>query len=275
LEFKQVSKRLLQQTRAMVQQVLGEAREKLEVKSLAVGTTAHNLDTGVTQGTLVNMGMSGNWGGVANPSLQQPFYETHADDPNSQVIPNTYFPRPPIVPVTVGGAYPRMSKNVREQVARTLREFRLEPKGRVRTYQKLYPEFFDNVPYPRGFRVPDLVKFMGEDSKMSYKHIGKFLAQVSDFKINDVHKIRLFSLPLSGTTLNWFMSLSANSVDTWERLEQMFHDYFYNGETELRLSHLVYIKQKNNDTIVDYMRRFRDVRNKCYGLTIRKKTLPS
>jgi hypothetical protein len=56
-----------------------------------------------------------------------------------------------------------MPKNVRDQVARTLREFRLEPKGRVRTYQKLYPKFFDNVPYPRGIRVPDFPKFTGED----------------------------------------------------------------------------------------------------------------
>jgi hypothetical protein len=28
----------------------------------------------------------------------------------------------------------------------------------------------------------------------------------------------------------------------WEHLEQKFHDYFYNGETELRLSHLAVIK---------------------------------
>jgi hypothetical protein len=44
-----------------------------------------------------------------------------------------------------------MLENVSEQVARTLREFGLEPNGRVRTYQKPYPEFFDIVPYPRGF----------------------------------------------------------------------------------------------------------------------------
>jgi hypothetical protein len=43
-----------------------------------------------------------------------------------------------------------MSRDVREQVARTLREFGLELKGRARTYQKPYSEFFDTIPYPRG-----------------------------------------------------------------------------------------------------------------------------
>jgi hypothetical protein len=79
---------------------------------------------------------------------------------------------------------------------------------------------------------------------------------VSDFGITDVHKIRLFPLSLSSTAFNWFVSLPPNSVDTWECLEQRLHDYFYNGETELR--------QRNNETIFDYMRRFRDTRNKCY-----------
>jgi hypothetical protein len=103
------------------------------------------------------------------------------------------------MPIAASGPYGGMSENMRDQVSRTLREFGLEPKGKTRTYQKPYPEFFDNVPYPRGFRVPDFSKFTGEDSKMTDEHVGQFLTQVSDFGINDMHKIRLFPLSLSGT----------------------------------------------------------------------------
>jgi hypothetical protein len=48
---------------------------------------------------------------------------------------------------------------------------------------------------------------------------------------------------------------------------------FYNGETKLRLPHLVAIKQKGGESVAEYIRRFRDVRNKCYELTIRDKDL--
>jgi hypothetical protein len=116
--------------------------------------------------------------------------------------------------LATGEVYPGMSENVREQVARTLREFGLEPKGRATTYQKPYREFFDMVPYPRGFRVPDFGKFMGEDLKTTYEHVRQFLAQVSDFGITDVHKIRLFPLSLLGTTFNWFISLALNTINT-------------------------------------------------------------
>jgi hypothetical protein len=59
----------------------------------------------------------------------------------------------------------------RDQIARTLREFGFTSKGRARSYQKLYPGYFDTIPYPRGFWVPDLAKFTGDDSKTTYKHI--------------------------------------------------------------------------------------------------------
>jgi hypothetical protein len=69
------------------------------------------------------------------------------------------------------------------------------------------------------------------------------------------------------------VSLAPNSIHTWGNLEKKFHEYFYNRETELRLSHLTVITQKHNETVAEYMRRFRDTRNKCYSLTIGGKDL--
>jgi hypothetical protein len=61
---------------------------------------------------------------------------------------------------------------VRDQIAITLREFRFTPKGQARSYQKPYLEYFDTIPYPRGFWVSDLAKFTGDDAKTTYEHIG-------------------------------------------------------------------------------------------------------
>jgi hypothetical protein len=88
-----------------------------------------------------------------------------------------------------------------------------------------------------------------------------------------VHKIRLFPLSLLGTMFNWFVSLAPNSVQMCKHLEQKFHEYFYNGETELRLSHLAAIIQKHNDSAAKYARQFRETRNKCYSLTIGERDL--
>jgi hypothetical protein len=106
-----------------------------------------------------------------------------------------------------------------------------------------------------------------------YEHIGQFHAQVNDVGITNVHKIRMFPLSLTGAAFNWFTSLPPNSIDSWVSLEQKFHDYFYNGEVELRLSDLTSLKQKYTKTVSDYLRLFREVRNRCYNLTITEKDL--
>jgi hypothetical protein len=107
---------------------------------------------------------------------------------------------------------------------------------------------------------------MGNDAKITDEHIWQFLAQVNDVGTTDMHKIRMFPLPLTGAAFNWFSSLPPNLIDSWVSLEQKFHDYFYNGEVELRLSDLTCLRQKYTETIFNYLRRFREVRNRCYYL---------
>jgi hypothetical protein len=105
------------------------------------------------------------------------------------MLPVGIYQMPPPIPLTTDGVYPGMNENVKEQVARTLQEFGLEPRGRGRTYHKPHLDFFNIVPYPRGCSVPEFVRFTGEDSRSTYEHIGQFLAQVSDYGITDMHKI--------------------------------------------------------------------------------------
>jgi hypothetical protein len=89
--------------------------------------------------------------------------------------------------------------------------------------------------------------------------------------ITDEHKIMMFPLSLTGAAFNCFTSLPPNSIDSWLSLEQ--NDYFYNGEVELRLSDLTSFRQKYTETISNYFRQFREVRNRCYNLTIPEKGL--
>jgi hypothetical protein len=51
-----------------------------------------------------------------------------------------------------------------------LRELGFSLKGRAKAYQKSYLEYFDSMPYPRGFRVPDFVKFMRDDTRITYEY---------------------------------------------------------------------------------------------------------
>jgi hypothetical protein len=217
-----------------------------------------------------------------NPNFQQPYYQTMAYGTNIPPmgtgvphgpIPDIFFPRTPAYVTPNPRVEGEVNDGVRDQITRTLREFGFTPKGWARTYQKSYPEYFDTIPYPQGFWVPDLAKLTGDDAKTTYEHIGQFLAQVNDVGITDMHRIRMFPFSLTREAFNWFTSLPPNSIDFWVNLEQKFHDYFYNREVELWLSDLMFLREKYTKTISDYLRWFREVRNRCYNLSIAEKDL--
>jgi hypothetical protein len=88
-------------------------------------------------------------------------------------------------------------------------------------------------------------------------HVCQFVIQCGEVSSSDIYKLRLFPLSLSGAAFTWFILLPPNSIYNWSDLELKFHDYFFTGETELNLSHLTSVKQNSNETVSEYIRRFK------------------
>ena len=51
-------------------------------------------------------------------------------------------------------------------------------------------------------------------------------------------------------------------------METKFHKYFPDGSLEFRISDLISVRQKINEPVVNYLRRFREIRNRCYSVTL-------
>ena len=75
----------------------------------------------------------------------------------------------------------------------------VDVKGKTLSYQKPYPISFDTVTYPAGFRLPEFVKFNGDDSKSTFEHVSQYLAQLGKASSINELKVRLFSLSLTST----------------------------------------------------------------------------
>jgi len=137
-----------------------------------------------------------------------------------------------------------------EELCQQLREILgVDVGNRDRVYQKPYPSYIDSVPYPTGWRVPDFIKFNGEDSKTTWEHVSQYLAQLGEASSNEAIKIRLFSLSLTRTAFSWFSYLTVNSIFTWDQLECRFHDHFYSGDNELKLSDLTSVRQGRDEPV--------------------------
>jgi hypothetical protein len=105
------------------------------------------------------------------------------------------------------------------------------------------------------------------------EHITWFIIQCGEVGNVDALRIRLFSSSLSGLAFSWFTSLPANTIIKWSDLEQKFHNYFFSGINEMKITDLTRLKQRNDETVAGFVQRFREVRNKCYSLNLGDKQL--
>jgi hypothetical protein len=133
--------------------------------------------------------------------------------------------------------------------------------GNTRLYQKPYRVDFDYVAFPPGWRMPDYVKFSGDDNRTTWEHISQYTPQLGEARTFNSLKVYLFSLSLTGTTFAWFSSLAPNSIDYWYQLEQKFHDHFFSGSYQLKLIDLTSVRQSKEESVCNYLKRFKEVKN--------------
>jgi hypothetical protein len=90
--------------------------------------------------------------------------------------------------------------------------------------------------------MSDLIKFSGDDDRTTWEHISQYTAQLGEAGVYNALKVCLFSISLTGTAFAWFSSLAPGSIISWYMLEHKFHDHFYSGSVQLKLTHLTSVR---------------------------------
>ena len=147
-------------------------------------------------------------------------------------------------------------------------QFGLKPKGQTFSYKHPYPEWYDLVALPTNYRLLEFAKFTGQDSTSTIENVSRYLTQLGEASIEEAHRVHFFSLSLLGPALTWFSSLPVNSIANWVDLENTFHTYFYTGTREKKITDLTTIRQRTNESGIEFLQRFRETRNLCFSLSL-------
>ena len=100
-----------------------------------------------------------------------------------------------------------------------------------------------------------------------------FLAKLGEASAFDFMKVRNFPFSLTSTAFAWFTLLPSCSIGSWAELEEKFHNHFYNGAHETRLSYLASVRQGRDELVLDFFKRFREIKNRCFHLMISERDL--
>jgi hypothetical protein len=83
--------------------------------------------------------------------------------------------------------------------------------------------------------------------------------------------VRFISQSLTGPVFRWYTSLGPDSICTWKQLEEQFHIQYHSEAAEAGIADLAQVQQKRGETVTEYIRCFREVKNGCYSTRILEK----
>jgi hypothetical protein len=109
-------------------------------------------------------------------------------------------------------------------------------------YKTPYLLAYDQLPFPHKYKVPDFTKISGQGDVSTVEHVNRFIMQYGEAANQDALRVRLFSMSLLGSAFTWFTMLPANSILYWADLEKQFHQFFYSGVAEMKLTDLTSLR---------------------------------
>lgn len=140
-------------------------------------------------------------------------------------------------------------------------QFGLKPKGQGFAYKCPYPKWYDRVILPARYRILDFTKFTGSNGVSTIEHISRYVTWLRECSTDQAYKVQFFALSLSRLAFTSFSSLPEGSVKNWTDLENKFHKYFFIRTGEKKITDLMATKQKNNESGLEFLQRFRETKN--------------
>jgi hypothetical protein len=159
-----------------------------------------------------------------------------------------------------------------DQISTILRDqFGILPKRRTIGYTKPYPSDYDLIPLPPKYQLPEFTKVSESEGSSSIEHVSRYLAQLGMISVSDPLRVRFFSQSLTGLAFGWYTSLGPNSIRTWKQLEEEFHIQYHLEAAEAAIADFAQVRQKQGETVAEYIQRFKEVKNRCYSTHITEK----
>jgi hypothetical protein len=211
---------------------------------------------------------------LANNRLQKNMYDTgyleFMDYSAVDALPNPGYGGATEMPVGGTGNQDVNIDLLMQRMTNVLQnQFGLKPKNQGHVYTPPFPEWYNRVALPNRVKVPaDLMKFSGQDDTSTVEHIARYLMQLGEASADEALRIRYVPLSLTGRAFTWFTSLPAHSICSWKDLEQKFHAHYFIGSNEKKLIDLTTLRQRNNETPMEFLKRFRETKSMCFSLNL-------
>ncbi|MQM22617.1 hypothetical protein Taro_055672 [Colocasia esculenta] len=86
---------------------------------------------------------------------------------------------------------------------------------------------------------------------------------MGDLAADESYLLKFFGSSLTGLAFKWYSNLSVRSIIDWPDMQRKFIERFYVAEREITLVELYATRQQDNESTMDYIKRWRDLSMRC------------
>ncbi|KAG9458357.1 hypothetical protein H6P81_002865 [Aristolochia fimbriata] len=132
---------------------------------------------------------------------------------------------------------------------------------RSQAYTRPYSRRIQSIHMPTSYHPPKFQQFSGDGNPK--QHVAHFIETCNNAGTDGDLLVKQFGRSLKGNAFDWFIELPAESIDSWEQLENEFLSRFYSTKRTVTLVELTNLKQRQGEKVIEYINRWRNLSLNC------------
>ena len=150
------------------------------------------------------------------------------------------------------------------EVAALLEQERAKtPKERFYAQKPPYPLKVLSKPYPERYEPRAFAQYDGRKGS-AIEHVSKFTDTLGPYAVDEDLCLQEFSKSLCDRAYTWYIGLKLGLILTGDDMVDVFCTKYFHGEDIVTLATLQATKQRNDEDLMEYIKRFRDIALDCY-----------
>ena len=97
------------------------------------------------------------------------------------------------------------------------------------------------------------------------EHVSRFIHNMGPYTGDRELCLREFAKSLVNKAYTWYTTLRLGSIKIWDEMMERFCAKYYPGEYKVTFQSLQMVRQKPREDLVQFIKRFEDVSQDCYG----------
>ncbi|KAL0373732.1 UNVERIFIED_CONTAM: hypothetical protein Sradi_3288900 [Sesamum radiatum] len=130
-----------------------------------------------------------------------------------------------------------------------------------KSYIKPYTKRIEQLKVPENYQPPKFQQFNGHGDPR--QHIAHFIETCNNTETDGDLLVKQFILSLKDAAFDWYIDLEANSIDSWDDLQNKFFSRFYSVQRTVRMIEIANQHQEKDEPVLEYINNWRNLSLNC------------